>query len=56
MQITAVADNEMMDLIALPDDGQGDYSPFPSKLFFLLYVLVNSPHPLVSMNYFIAWS
>ena len=49
MQLTAATGAEIMDLIALPDVVRSDYSPFPSKLFFLLYVLVNSPHPLVSI-------
>ena len=30
------------------------YYPFPSKLFALLYILVNSPHPLVSL-YVMLW-
>lgn len=29
------------------------YYPFPSKIFALLYLLVNSPHPLVSLLYLV---
>ena len=28
----------------------GNFFPFPSKLFFLLFVLLNSPRPLVSVK------
>ncbi|KAL5489080.1 hypothetical protein EMCRGX_G018130 [Ephydatia muelleri] len=31
------------------------YYPFPSKLFALLYILVNSPHPLGEKNLLLIW-
>ena len=27
---------------------EGDFSPFPSKMFALLYILLHSPNPIVS--------
>ena len=42
---------DLEDLFEEMDDkaGQsnGSYFPFPSKIFALLYLLVNSPHPMV---------
>ena len=32
----------------LESSSNGNYSPFPSKIFAMLYLLVNSPHPAVS--------
>ena len=31
------------------EDVVGDYSPFPSKAFFLIYLLLHSPRPIRSM-------
>ena len=33
----------------LERENGGSYSPFPSKLFALLFILVNSPHHMVSL-------
>ena len=46
----------------MEEDGDDDpyyqydesYYPFPSKIFALLYILVSSPHPLVSL-YVVLW-
>ena len=47
-------DDDDVDAFSLEDrfedldrENGGSYSPFPSKLFALLFVLVNSPHPMV---------
>ena len=46
MVLIDVAD--LLDDIGVSDQVIGDYSPFPSKAFFLLFTLLNSPRPLVS--------
>lgn len=43
-------DADVIEEIKNRPPGSGDFSPFPSKLFFLLYVLINSPRPLVSLT------
>ena len=35
----------------LDRENVGSYSPFPSKLFALLFILVNSPHPMVRVHF-----
>jgi len=32
------------------DTTNQDFSPFPSKVFALLYILLNGPRPLVRIN------
>ena len=36
----------------LQDDG--DFSPFPNKVFALMYFLRNSPKPIVSVKYYLS--
>ena len=31
------------------DSNMSDYSPFPSKIFALMFMLANSPRPIVSI-------
>ena len=35
----------------LDRENVGSYSPFPSKLCALLFILVNSPHPMVRVHF-----
>ena len=44
-------DSDVTTLMTQAENLQDDYYPFPSKLFALLYLLVNSPRPLVSYIY-----
>ncbi|KAL5494053.1 hypothetical protein EMCRGX_G015323 [Ephydatia muelleri] len=39
----------------LDRENVGSYSPFPSKLFALLFILVNSPHPMGEKNLSFVW-
>ena len=41
-------ESELEDLIEeIREQSNESYYPFPSKIFALLYLLVNSPHPMV---------
>lgn len=37
---------DLLEEVNSKDEG-ANYYPFPSKLFFFLYLLIHSPHPIV---------
>lgn len=47
---------EFMEAVVEDNDGSGDYSPFPSRIFALLYILVHAIHPIASPYVYCATS
>ena len=39
-----------IELLLCENEAEGDYSPFPDKLSAMLFCLLNSPKPIVSIH------